>query len=423
MEGKWLKEKILVYDDERQLAATYVRRLKALSFLKERFEVEPITPNAFEKEMNALESRRRAFRKKNDSYPESLLDEVSILIIDYDLLESFNPFITGESVSYLGRCYSKCGLIIGMNQYDRRGQPTSFDLTLKGHPESFADLNICSEQLDNPGLWSEKRNLFRPWHWPQLPHFLQSFQKRVKDVEAHLEEPICKTLDIENIETAFPDSISTFLGNHPAKKTFREFVESSGNGLKPRDENKNEELVARIAAARISKWLERLVLPGQDILVDAPHLISRFPSLLEADPLRIDAWNRTTSLDGHDGLGLDHNKIQAYELKKDFWLSRPAWFWQKLSESRNIKEVSAPWERKETKFGFCEDTSRFHRQKACTEFYAELASPFRRRFVYGVDGIEYEPAVQLIRSGMRRVKSGARRVRPSVRHARPRTQS
>jgi len=422
-----LKEKILVYDDEVRLAATYTSRLQALSFLKERFEVEPITPNDFEKEMKALDSRRRIFRKKENSYPESLLDEVSILIVDFDLLESFNPFITGESVSYLGRCFSKCGLIIGMNQYDRRGQPTSFDLTLRGHPESFADLNICSEQLDNPGLWSEKRRLFRPWHWPQLPDFLDSFKKRVKDVEDHLEEPICETLDIENIESVFPGSISAFLGRHPAKTTFREFVESSGNGLQAKDENKNDELLARIAAARISKWLERLVLPGQDILVDAPHLASRYPSLLVGDlsetESETETWNRTTGLVGLDKLSLDHTNIKEYGFKKDHWLSRPTWFWQKLSENQSIKEVSEPWERKKTKFVFCEDTSSFHKQNECTEFYAELASPFRRRFVYRVNGINYQPAVQLVRSGVRHVRSGVRHARSGVRRVRSRIQS
>jgi hypothetical protein len=165
-----LKEKILVYDDEPELAKSYTRRLQALSFLSGQFEIEPITHDGFEGEMKALEGRRRACRKKEESWPESRLDEASMLIIDYDLLESFNPFVTGEEVSYLGRCFSKCGLIIGMNQFDRRGQPTSFDLNLRGHPKSFADLNISSIQLDNPGLWSKKRCLFRPWCWPQLPY-------------------------------------------------------------------------------------------------------------------------------------------------------------------------------------------------------------------------------------------------------------
>jgi hypothetical protein len=420
VEGKWLKEKILVYDDERQLTTAYIDRLQSLDFLKERFEVGPITPNEFEEEMKALDSRRRIFRKRENSYPESLLDKVSILIVDFDLLESFNPFITGESVSYLGRCFSKCGLIVGMNQYDRRGQPTSFDLSLRGHPESFADLNICSEQLNNPGLWSENRHPFRPWHWPQLPDFLDSFKKRVKDVGDHLDEPICETLNIENIKSVFPDSISTFLGRHPAKTTFREFVESSGKGLQTKDENKNEELVARIAAARISKWLERLVLPGQDLLVDAPHLTSRFPSLLKGDISKIETWNRTTRLAGFDSLGLDNSMIETYEFKKDYWLSRPAWFWKELSGSQTIREVSEPWERKETRFLFCEDTSSFHKQKECTGFYAELVSPFRRRFVYRVNGINYQPEVQLVRSGVRRVRSGVRRVRSGVRRVRSR---
>lgn len=59
-----MSEKILVYDDEVRLVSTYTSRLQSLSFLKERFKVEPITPTDFEKEMKTLEERRKAFRKK-----------------------------------------------------------------------------------------------------------------------------------------------------------------------------------------------------------------------------------------------------------------------------------------------------------------------------------------------------------------------
>ena len=54
-------------------------------------------------------------------------------IIDYDLLgsqaeKSPTGSLTGEIIAYLVRCFSRCKLIIGLNQYGSN----PFDLTLRG---------------------------------------------------------------------------------------------------------------------------------------------------------------------------------------------------------------------------------------------------------------------------------------------------
>jgi hypothetical protein len=89
--------------------------------------------------------------------------------------------------------------------------------------------------------------------------------------------------------------------------SFRDFVTLSGNGLKGKDQA-DDAAVARIAAARLSKWLEDIVLPAQEILVDAPHLVSRLPELLTGDPGRLATWDRTTA-PNVSALGIRHKIV------------------------------------------------------------------------------------------------------------------
>ena len=226
-----------------------------------------------------------------------------MFVIEYNLLDApaGKGLVTGERVSYLARCFSECAFIIGVNQFGEN----PFDLTLRGHLESYADLNVGSVQLDNVGLWSDEKKGFRPWYWPVVPCSAESSRQRVRDVREHIDEPISKALGLESIMRAIPRSALGFLGKAPKNCTFRDFVLKSGNGIKGKYRNIGENAIANIAAARISKWLERLVLPGQDILVDAPHLVYRYPSLLQGDREAIDTWNRTTTFDSTGSRGID----------------------------------------------------------------------------------------------------------------------
>ena len=69
-------------------------------------------------------------------------------VVYYDLADLYSEVLessklplgapTGERVAYIARCFSACGFIIALNQYNNQGQPI-FDLTLPGHVNSFAD--------------------------------------------------------------------------------------------------------------------------------------------------------------------------------------------------------------------------------------------------------------------------------------------
>jgi len=389
---------MVILDDIKDNGLRYAENLSKLNSISANFDIEVMREKDFHLEMKDLESRRKILREgKTPNNDLSTLDRTSIFIIDFDLVYfSDKSFLTGENVSYLARCFSKCGLIIGLNQY-MRPHENVFDLTLKGHPESYCDINIGSTQLNNKGLWGEKATSYRPWYWPNLLKSVEDFTQKIKDVIANLQSPICEVLGLKDFIDAFPRAISDFLGDYLDKLSFEEFVIKSGNGLQGRDTKATNEMVGRIAAARITKWLERMVLPGQDILVDAPHLVSRYPSLLTGNPTRIESWNETTKFDSYDNLGLHHEKIEKFRFKKNYWLSRPAWFWDSVSEYSEIEEVSKPWKKIKSDYVFCEDISCFQAREDCIRFVAKLDSPYVHRFIKGLqDVMDYRPAIRLL---------------------------
>jgi hypothetical protein len=380
---------ILIYDDEETFQGNLRNRL---AFLETSFNIETPGNEEFLEWLEVLASRQREFRETGTWDGESIpLDEAAIFVVDYDLFDTIS-FLKADDVAYLARCFSRCGLIVEVNHYGHN----PFDLTLRGHPQSFADLNIGQEQLGIRGLWGEDGGGFRPWHWPILPDYLDAFEKKIEDVERNLQAnaPICEVIGFAaETFTLLPRSTGEFIGGNPSETRFLEFVVDSGNGLRRKDaqvRNINEEIVARVGAARVSKWLERFVLPGQDILVDAPHLVSRYPSLLSGDRADVETWNKTARLVCYDELGLSTEVIERFRLKKEHWVSRPAWFWRELRECEEIKEVREPWTIERPNWVFCEDTSRFCEEY--TEFVADVDSPFARRFVSRLEGVDYQPS-------------------------------
>ena len=416
------KGKILIYDDDHERTGKFKGKLEnGLDETNqiENFNVVSLDKGEFQNAIKALEQRRIDFRDKKEIYlagsPKDGAEEIdnaSIFIIDYDLLSSqeeeekefFTGSLTGEIVAYLVRCFSKCKLIVGLNQYGNN----PFDLTLRGDMDSFADLNLGEEQLDNHGLWKgdweDSEQEFRPWSWPNLSDSIHNFDKKVEEVQERLNEPICEVLGFDpEVFQLLPREIVQFVGKSQGEElfqtTFREFVTKSGNGLRSKDEKEvikgiNDHVLARVGAARISKWLEQLVLPEQDILVDAPHLVSRYPSLITGDKEKIETWNETARLVDYANLGLDTDPIEPHRFKKDYWISRPVWFWDKLCECEGIKEVSEPWLTVKPDWVFCEDASCFHKQTDCREFLADIVSPFTRRFVKNFNGVDYQPRVR-----------------------------
>ena len=214
----------------------------------------------------------------------------------------------------------------------------------------------------------------------------------------NLGERIFEFLELgDMLETGLSRSVIEFLTKTKGIQeiSFEDFVNwrLSGNGLRMKDEPYSEEAIARIAAARIGKWLNGMVLQGQDILVDAPHLVSRLPSLVSSGLEKVEDWNRVASFEQADELGLDP-VIKSYRFKHEDWLTRPAWYWRGVSNDMEINEVADPWTMEKPRWVFCEDISKYIPLKEAKRFIADLESPFVHRFVKEVEGITYIPKVR-----------------------------
>ena len=130
--------KILIYDDEKKqmerLENTLKQALKKVGQDQD-FDIKTLCDDALQDAIEKLLSKQDGLRGNGKGSNETIeFDEAAIFIIDYDLLKSkVKGLLTGEIIAYVVRCFSKCKLIVGLNQYGHN----AFDLTLRGHPESF----------------------------------------------------------------------------------------------------------------------------------------------------------------------------------------------------------------------------------------------------------------------------------------------
>lgn len=408
---------VLILDDRQDTLRKWISDLQRIGLADVGYHIVNESEEFdFQNAVGQIEQRRKLVRSKElagtDIEP-ARFDKVDVLIIDYDLLElDERSFITGEDVAYIARCFSGCGFIIALNQFGKN----PFDLTLRGHLGSFADLNIGADQLANPNLWGLPNGRFRPWSWPVIPDLLNRLDQRVSDAQSHLDDPILPFLGFtdEDIGT-LPREIVADLRLRPDDSqrsqietheiTFRDLTCHSSLGLSGRDEPIDDGQSARIAAARLAKWLERSVLPGQEILVDGPHLVSRFRSLFRAnDPTVIDL-QRCTSREPEE-TGIDLEKLSGFHFEKSHWLNRPAWWWRRLQDCEAVDEVRDPWSVKMSDIVFCEDVSEFLPRAAARDFVADVPASAPQRWVVDTEtaegavfaddlrGVMYVPPIQ-----------------------------
>jgi hypothetical protein len=399
--------RILVCDDERTRATDLSQRIRRLLGVPE-LEVEALLLDDFIAAIVGLEDRQRAARdgkpgSDTGGQVQNPIDHADVLFVDYDLLKlgSSNGLAiraeSGERVCYLARVFSDCGIIIGYNQfrYNRR-----FDLTLRGHIRSFADLNITMDVAASRGFWTDDYTGFRPWSWPMLRNSYDRLNRVSNSLAECMAQPVLEILGLadDRIYDRFTREQLELLSptKDPRTVTFEDFVYESAIGLRPRDKTWAPHAAARVAAARLSKWLERSVLPDQNIIVDAPHLISRFPSLI-GEPHTEEHWNNTCMLLASvEELGIDTEKLRPYRFKAEDWLSRPAWLWPDVALDSDIPEVRDPWAKRPDHLVFCEDVSRFRRRRQASEFVAEVAPEFARRYVQRLKQVTYEPTVRFL---------------------------
>lgn len=393
--------KVLLIDDELGRLQQWQRELETLPemegvSIKGSTDVQSILETLGERRLSARSSGSCAGEKH-------ALDDTDIVIIDHDL----GPLTSsGAEVAYLARCFSSCGVILLLNANGEN----AFDLHLHPNLDMFADIELGSTQLSNPGLWGSRWSTFRPWGWPAtLFDAVERQERRTVTVTESMDQPFLAAVGVEDDDSSLlPRLVVDRLWRGSADQTkelksltFRDLAQP-GMGVVRRKDVVLEHALPRVLASRVGTWLEGFVLGGQEVLVDAPHLALRFPSLFYTEPGSTEL-EPTISFDQHDPKLSLSSALNRARFPDNGWLSRPAWRWRRLQTDRDVAEVANPFDVVDPGAVFCEDRSAFLRPTSAKPFKSDLGTPFDRRWIAGRTDVEgpgsdvmYLPADRLL---------------------------
>lgn len=373
---------IRIYTDDFLRSSSLKNKLKSIGL----HDVDAISDGDFEYALRQIKYRQSNYRvlgnwRNNGS---NMLDDVSILFIDYDLFEN-KMFMDAERVSYLIRSFTNCGIIVILDKYGKN----PFFLEHNSIMDSFADIHLGSNQMTNKYLWGmddEDEEEFAPWYWPNLIELAKDYKKRINDVKRAIHDNISiwRTLGFtKEMYYAIPKRLLYYFGSDSYELGFDEFGEYCLK-LKDRVQTEDINMLARVAASRLYKWLEYQLLPEMSVLIDAPHLVMRLPKLATAYDFNSVVVKHTMNI-----TNLRHNEIDMFRFK-ELWLSRPAWLWLEILESDILDETIIS-DRDLFGFVFCEDVSHFRQSEECIEYWIDTVSPYSNRFIKSFDDVDYIP--------------------------------
>ena len=392
--------RIYVCDDNEDMANEWVDGINTAA--PDTFDIYKIKDA--KKEISKLLARKIAVENRNEpSNIESEFDAIDILVVDYDLvhLDDDGERTTGEGIARLARSYSQCGAIVVMNQF----KGPQFDLGMRGHLDSFADVNLDAGLIDIPALWqfvSAKRE-FNPTTWTPLPvRFKAGRWLSQKLKRAGLDAAIAPLLGLNKdalerlSDTAFGFlSTKAESSSELADVTVRDFLERS---LGP-DQVEHwvacaEEYLYGFAAFRLIKWLDRAVLRPLEVLIDAAHLIDRLPFLIDdkidlSDP---ENWAKAVS----KPIELLHwNELKPFHNEKaTMVLGKDVFDWFRMVDDERIEELQDEYlelENRPARFHLAEDTSRFVERDKLTSYRADFHNFGDRRAIEEIPGVTYGP--------------------------------
>jgi hypothetical protein len=399
--------RVRVCDDDVAMANGWVTAIKNIT---DGYDVDRMA-SAKEEVSNLLSRKIAAEREQDPTAVPCGFDDIDILAIDYDLLhlDKAGGRTTGEGVARLARTFTSCGVIVVMNQF----KGPQFDLGMRGHLDSYADLNIDANLLGRPALWHDLEpavGQFEPTTWTPLPSLLAAVRALAADLEkAGLEAAIMDLLGLpepalaELSDTAFGFVDSTAeTTDQLAKVTVRGFLSQAlrDEVLVKALEAHSPKTLFSFAAFRLAKWLERAVLRPMDVLVDSLHLVDRLPFLI--DPAKIDVGNP----DSWHKAAADPTKFLRWEILAKYrndtastYLGRTVFDWYRLVGDDQIDQLQDAYIAADAvRFFLAEDTSRFVAREAVTRFRADFHNFGDRRAVERLTDITYGP--------MRRVRFG-----------------
>lgn len=319
------------------------------------------------------------------------IESTDLVLVDFDLrkLPSEEGLITGERIAQLLRLFTRTGPIVSV---DRRLMRL-FELSHRHPPSTNADFMVHVEDLGIQGLWGETPDGYDPWYWPNLVETARNYTDRVRFVEAHYEDRITTSLGV-------PDEVEAILPGEDARvaldlreASFSELAEAL---VPPREEIPLAgDSRHRVAASAVGVWLQSVILPPQDILIDAPHLVRHTPSLLRGEP-KVSNLKGLVLKEATATLPLDLAKLERHRFEHRFWLDRPAWWTSRVLQDREIKDIAEPWSKEPLPLKFAEDASGFHAAADLAPYDSE--GFFATRYVKGPKAfkdVHYEPKRRL----------------------------
>lgn len=330
-------------------------------------------------------------------------DDIDVLVVDYDLLhlDDDGGRTTGEGIARLARSYSNCGAIVVMNQFTG----PQFDLGMRGHLDSYADINIDADLVGQKALWADLTTVdqqFDPTTWTPLPALLAAARElRDKMAEAGPETKLMSLLGLElgalaeMSDTAYGFlSITAQTDQDLADLKVRDFLDRALDTDTVECLLKTAPALAyNFAAFRIIKWLERAVLRPMNVLVDAAHLIDRLPFVIDSS--RTDVANPAAWIEAaakpDEKLYWDLLKPYLNDLASGV-LGRPIFDWFRLANDDKIDELQDAYlETQAPRFYLAEDTSRFVSKDALTRYRADFHNFGDRRAIEYLDKFAYGP--------------------------------
>ena len=348
-------------------------------------------------------------------------DEYDIAILDNNLseLDIQSARHTAESIAGYIRAFWKIPYLVSLN----KNPHVDFDLRyLVGDYQTHADLALNDKHLSISALWTgiSVNGEFRPWYWPTLDDVVDRRRRQMAFVKDHLDDSILSAL---NLPKSAVDRLSRHAvgGLSPEARlvrriTFRKFFVASCRSLPIRRErerlagsmtSKDDplcDIVCRVVAGELDRWIRRNLLGPQDVLVDLPHLLMRMPFLLGANAHRLQAWNdviAATKPPYQLSPSLYRSHLRSARFDGDAWVNSPCFWWTTLKSSEELNRRFAGSRERWASAVFCEDLSRFREcgadEDGPSEFAAEIEGAWARRHVAIVGRWSYTPMSRFAR--------------------------
>lgn len=386
--------KIRVCDDEAENADEWVEAISRAvgpDHSVERLQDPiPAIQELVDRKIAATDPERKCF----DPEAAVRLDDIDILVVDFDLIhiDAGGNRTTGEGVARLAKAYSKCGLVVVLNQY----LSVDFDLSMTGHLTSFADVNVDARTVGEPSLWlAECDTDFKPSYWSPLLDVLPKRRRCAAEFVDAFDEPMLAKIGlgpedlrgISDVAFSFLSDTANAL-SQLADITGRAFLEKVLGAEESEAVIASSRMIAaNLLVSRLAKWLDRGIARPLEAVADAAHLALQRPYLLDATPddlLNENYWRQLRGVEA-DRL-IQRVRDVAYLEKPSLLVGKPLFAVGRLERDGEVARLADAYEYPMTAdMVFAEDTSRFIPRAAARPFRAGFKNFHDRRFVESID--------------------------------------